>query len=265
MDARKKRRVIIASIVAASMLLVAAIGTTAFLLIRKQQRTDDIAEAARVATTFNKKVSAYRSSVQSALTSADSDDAKKIRAAFEAAVVKTPKLGGAPEWGETHSPSYLKAKNSEKTLTKPYADVSKVLDEAVVGQPFVEAAEQALKTDIDDYIGTGTYFYSGAPFRDKLIPGFKKILATFDKVEVPEGREPVANKVRAALKGVIKDAEHAAGELDAGRSTSINARSEYVLAGSAVVSYERSLKSRLESAIQKAAGEVGGQRSESTT
>ncbi len=69
MDTRKKRRVIIASIVAASLLLVATIGTTAFFLIRKQQRTDDVAEAARVATTFNKKVSTYRSAVQSALTS----------------------------------------------------------------------------------------------------------------------------------------------------------------------------------------------------
>jgi hypothetical protein len=261
MDARGKRQVIIASIVAFSLVVVAAIGTTAFFLIRKQHRTDDVVEAARVATVFNKSVSDYRSSVQSALTSADSEDAKKIRVAFKAAVVKTPKLGAGPEWGETHSKSYLKAKKAEKSLKEPYADVSAVLDEAVVGQPFVKAAESALKTNIDDYIGHGKYFYNGSVFRDKLVPGFKKVLAKFDKVAVPKGRESVARKVHDALNGVIKDAKKAAAELDAGRNTSINARSEYVAAAAAVVSYERSLKARLESAIKKATAEVSGQSS----
>jgi hypothetical protein len=263
MDPRKKRQIIIASIVAASLVVVAAIGMTAFFVIRTQQRQDDVAEAARVATVFNKKVSAYRSSVQSALTSADSDDAQKIRAAFRAAVVKTPELGDAPEWGRTHSASYLKAQKTEKNLTKPYDDVADVLDEAVVGQPFIKAAESALKVDLDDFV-KGNRFYSGAPFRDKLIPGYKKILARFNKVKVPEGREPVASKVRAALKGVIKDAEKAADELDAGRNTSINARSEYVAAGSAVLTYERSLEARLDAAIDKAAVEVSGQPKSST-
>jgi hypothetical protein len=261
MDARKKRNVIIASIVAASLVLVAAVGTTAFFLIRKQQRTDDVAAAARVASTFNKKVSAYRSSVESALTSSDSDHARKVRAAFKAAVVKTPKLGDAPEWGRTHSASYVKAQKTEKTLKEPYEDVSAVLDEAVVGQPFIKAAESALKTDINDYVGKGTSFYSGAPFRDKLVPGFEKVLAKFEKVPVPKGRESVARSVRAALNGVIKDGKHAAAELDAGRSTSINAQAEYLKAGTAVVAYERSLKSRLESAIRKATAEVSGQSS----
>jgi hypothetical protein len=261
MEARKKRQIIIASVVSASLLVVAIIGTAAFFLIRDRQRTDDVAEAARTAKAFNKDVSTYRASVESALTSTDSDNAAKIRTAFKAAVVKTPKLGDAPEWGRTHSKSYLKAEKAEKTLTKPYDDVSAVLDEAVVGQPFIKAAKSAMKTDIDDYIGKGKFFTSGAPFRDKLIPGFKKVLAKFEKVKVPKGREPVARKVRTALNGVIKDAKKAATELDAGRNTSINARAEYIAAGSAIYSYERSLEARLDSAIQKAASDVSGEAS----
>jgi hypothetical protein len=265
MDARGRRQAVIASVVAASLLVVAAIGTTAFLMIRKQHRTDDVAEAAHVASVFNRKVSTYRSSVQSALTSADSDHAKQVRAAFRAAVAKTPRLGDAPEWGETHSKSYLAATKTEKTLREPYEDISAVLDEAVVGQPFIKAANSALKTDIDDYVGHGTYFYSGAPFRDKLIPGFTKILATFDKVPVPKGQEAVARKVHTALNGVIEDASTAAAELDAGRNTSIDAHAEYLAAGTAVIAYERSLTSRLESAIREAGAEVSGQPTESAT
>ena len=261
MESRKKRRVIVASIVAASMLLVATIGTTAFLLIRKQQRTDDVAEAAQVAATFNKKVSTYRSAVASALTSGDSDDAKKVKAAFDAAVVKTPELGDAPDWGKAHSKTYLTAVKTEKVLKEPYEDVTAMLDEAIVGQPFIKAAESALDFSIDDYIGKGSYFYNGSPFRNKLVPGIEKILAKFEKVKVPKGREAVASKVRAALEGVIKDAKKAAAELDAGRSTSIDAQSEYVVATSAVLTYKSSLRSRLESAIEKASADVSGQSS----
>ena len=265
MDSRTKRRAIIASIVTASVLLVATIGTTAFFVIRHQQRTDDIAQASRVATTFNKKVSTYRSAVQSALTSSDSDDAKKVKAAFDAAVVKTPKLGDAPEWGKTHSKSYLKAEKSEKVLKKPYENVSEVLDEAVIGQPFIKAAQTALDFEIDDFVGKANTFYNGSAFRNKLVPGMEKLLATFDKVKVPEGREQVASKVRTVLKAVIKDAKKAANDLDAGRNTSVDAQSEYLAATTAVMSYKSSLRSRLESAIEKAGAEASGQsKSESS-
>lgn len=261
MEPRKKRQVIVASIVAASLLVVAIIGTTAFFVIRTQQRSDDVDEAARVATTYNKAVSDYRSSVESALTGSPASDARKIRTAFKAAVVKTPKLGDAPEWGRTHSTSYIKAEKSEKSLTAPYKEVTVVLDEAVVGQPFIKAAESALDFRINDFIGKSKYFYNGAPFRDKLVPGMEKILKKFDKVKVPKGREPVAGKVRDALKGIIKDAKQAAADLDAGRNTSVNATAEYLAASTAVSSYESSLRTRLESAIQDVAATVSGQSS----
>jgi hypothetical protein len=261
MDSRGKRNVIIASIVAASLLVVTVIGTTVFFVVRNQHRQDDVAEAARVATAYNKKVSAYRSSVEQALNTRQLDDAQRIKVAFDEAVVKTPELGDAPEWGKAHSTSYRAAVKSQKTLKEPYDDVAKVLDEAVVGQPFVKAAKTALKVQINDYVGKGKYFHNGSVFRNKLVPGFKKVLAKFDKVPVPKGRESVARKVDAALNGVIKDGKKAAAELDAGRSTLINARSEYFAASSAVLTYERSLESRLESAIQKAASVVSGQSS----
>jgi len=261
---RGQRNAIIAASIAFTLVVVAAVGTTAFFLIRKQHRQDDVAEAARVATVYNKKVSAYRSAVHTALTSADADEARKVRAAFKAAVVKTPKLGDAPEWGKTHSRTYIKAEESVKTLTKPYDDVSAVLDEAVVGQPFIKAALKALKTDIDDYVGKGKYFYNGSAFRDKLVPGYTKIMKKFDKVPVPKGRESVARKVHAALADVIKDGKHAAAELDAGRNTSINARAKYVEAATAVYAYQRSLKSRLASAIEDADGGVTGSTGSAT-
>ena len=152
--------------------VVAVIGTTAFFLIRKQQRSDDVAEAARVATAFNKKVSAYRSSVESALTSSDSDDAQQDQGrvrrgrrqdaqARRGARVGQDALQDVPQGGE----------GREERSRKPYDDVSVVLDEAVVGQPFIKAAKSALKVEIDDYIGKGKYFYNGSVFRNKLVPG----------------------------------------------------------------------------------------------
>ena len=264
MDARGKRQVIIASIVAASLVLVAAVGTTAFFVIRKQHRSDDVAEAAKVAATFTKKVSTYRSAVQTALADSGSDNAHEVKTAFDAAVAKAPKLGDAPEWGRTHSKTYLNAVKIEKKLKDPYKNVSTVLDEAIVGQPFIKAANDALGVNLDHFVDNGT-LPNGKPIRAKLIPGFKKILATFDKVAVPQGQEAVAAKVRSALKAVLKDADKAADDLDSGRSTSINARSEYLVASTAVIGYESSLRSRLDSAIEKATAQVSGQSSKSST
>lgn len=264
MDTRGRRTVIIASIVAVSLVVVAAIGTTAFLLIRKQQRDDDVAAAARVAAAYTKEVSAYRSAVQSALNTRQLGDAKRVKVAFDAAVAKVPELGDAPAWGETHSRTYLNAKKIEKTLTDPYDEVSAALEEAVVGQPFVKAAETALDVKIDSFVSQRT-LPDGGLIRTKLIPGFKKILATFDKVAVPEGQEATAEQVRGALEAVLEDAERAADDLDSGRSTFISAQSQYFTASTAVSSYERTLQSRLEAAVKQAAADVSGQSTESVT
>jgi len=264
MDSRGRRNVIIAGIVAFSLVLVAAVGTTAFFLIRKQHRDDDVAAAARVAAAYTKKVSAYRSEVQSALNTRQLDDAARVKVAFEAAVAKPPRLGDAPQWGRTHSRTYLAAVKTQKALKEPYEEVSKVLDEAVVGQPFVKAANTALDVKIDSFVSEST-LPDGGPIRTRLIPGFSKVLATFNKVAVPAGQETTADQVRDALKAVIKDAERGADELDAGRSTYISASSEYVAASNAVNAYDRSLRSRLEAAVQKATAEVSGQSTESAT
>ena len=264
MVSRWKRNVIIASIVAVSLVLVAAIGTTAFLVVRKQQRDDDVATAARVAAAYTKEVSAYRSAVQSALNTRQLGEAERVKVAFDAAVAKAPKLGNAPAWGKTHSQTYLAAVRMQKTLKEPYEGVSEVLDEAVVGQPFVKAANTALGVKLDRFVSQRA-LPNGAPIRAKLIPGFTKVLATFDKVAVPEGQETTAGQVRGALKAVLKDAEEAADDLDAGRSTFISAQSEYFTASTAVSSYERSLQSRLEAAVRKAAAEVSGQSTDSAT
>lgn len=264
MDARGRRQVVIASIVAASLLVVAAIGTTAFFVIRSEQRSDDIAEAAHAAAVFSRKVSTYRSSVQTALSSADPDNAKKVKAAFDAAVVKTPELGDAPTWGKSHSERYAQAVKTEKTLKEPYEAVSTVLGEAIIGQPFIKAANAALAVDLDTFV-KGRILPNGGPIRADLIPGYEQVLATFDKVKVPTGQDPVALKVRTALKAVLKDAEKAADELDSGRSTSISAQSEYVAAGSAVIAYERSLEARIDSAIAQVAAGASGQPTEFVT
>jgi len=264
MDSRGRRNVIIAGIVAFSLVLVAAVGTTAFFLIRKQHRDDDVAEAARVASVYTKKVSAYRSSVQSALNTRQLDDAARVKVAFDAAVAKAPTLGDAPAWGKTHSTTYLAAVKSQKTLKEPYEEVSKVLDEAIVGQPFVKAANTALDVKIDSFVSERT-LPDGGPIRTKLIPGFTKVLARFDKVAVPDGQETTADQVRDALKAIIKDAKRGADDLDSGRNTYISAASEYVTASNAVNTYERSLRSRLEAAVQKATADVSGQSTESAT
>ncbi len=258
MDTRGKRRVIIASIVTVSLLVVAAIGVGVFFTIRTQHRNDDVKEAASVAKTFNRDVSRYRSSVSSAISGADQSNAKEMRKAVDAAVAKAPKLGSAPAWGRTHSRSYAMAAKSQKTLTAPYEDISTVLDEAVIGQPFVKAAHDALAVDLDHFVKGGT-LPNGGPIRKKLIPGYQKLLAKFDKVEVPKGQDRVAGKVRAALRAVLKDARKAADDLDSGRGGSINARSEYLAASSAVFAYETSLRSRISAAILKAKSKVSGE------
>ncbi|KAA1398003.1 hypothetical protein [Aeromicrobium ginsengisoli] len=264
MVSRGKRNVIIAGIVAFSLVLVAAIGTTAFFLIRKQHRSDDVAAAAQVAAAYTKKVSAYRSAVQSALNPRQLDDAARVKVAFDAAIAKTPTLGDAPAWGKEHSKTYLAAVRTQKTLKKPYDAVSEVLDEAIVGQPFVKAANTALDVKIDQFISERS-LPDGGPIRTKLIPGFTKVLATFNKVPVPEGQESTADQVRDALKAMLKDAGRGADDLDSGRSTYISAASEYVTASTAVNTYERSLQSRLEAAVKKVTAAVSGQSTESAT
>lgn len=261
MDERGIRRAVIASIVAVTLVVVTGIGTTAFFVIRKQHRADDVAAAARVAAAYNKKVSAYRSSVQSALTSTDPEDAKKLWRAFEAAVGRTPKLGDAPNWGKTHSESYSKARKTAKTLTDAYDEVSSVLEEAQLGQPMIKAAKIALRVQIEDFLPNGA-LSNATSIRSKLIPGFTKALTAFnDDTENVPGAVTVANNVRAVLRGVLIQAERAADDLDAGRSASIDVRREYIVAASGVIDYEESLRSRLETAIRKSAEVVSGQSS----
>lgn len=259
MSIRGNRKAIIAIITALSLVVVAVIATAVFFTMRTQQREDDVAEAARVATTFNKSVSTYRSDVSKALSGVGSTDASAMRLALVAAVAAAPDLGDAPTWGKDHSKSYQKAAKAQKTLTEPYAATAKVLDEVVVGQKFVKAARSALSVRTRDFVKSGT-LPDGGPLRKKLIPGFEKALKRFKAVEVPSGQAELAKKVRTALQAIIKDGKQVAKNLDSGRGGSINAQSEYAAANLALFSYESSLRTDLSDAVSDAAADVSGQK-----
>lgn len=261
MNSRGNRKAVIAVITAASVLVVAVIVTAVFFTVRSQHRQDDVDEASRVATKFNKDASAYRAGVSKALSDASPTDAKAMGVALDEAVAKAPELGGAPTWGKTHSTTYLKAVKAEKSLKDPYEETANVLDEAVVGQAFVKAAREALKVRSNDFVKNGI-LPNGGPIRDKLIPGFKKTLATFTAVEVPKGQDTLAKDIRTALQTIIDSAEKVADNLDSGRGGSIDGQKEYSVANLALFSYETSLRAQITEAVADAAGTVSGQQDE---
>lgn len=258
MGIRGNRKAIIAIITASSVVAVAVIATVVFFTMRSQQRQDDVAEARRVAATFNKSVSTYRSDVSKALSGAGPTDAAAMRVALVAAVAAAPTLGDAPTWGKDHSTTYQEAVKAQKTLTEPYAEPAKVLDEAVVGQKFVKAARAALGVRTRDFVKSGT-LPNGDPIRKKLVPGFEKALKKFKAVEVPSGQAKLAKDVRTALQAIIKQGKQVARNLDSGRGGSINAQTEYAAANLALFSYESSLRSDISKAVSDAAAEVSDQ------
>lgn len=246
---------IIAAVVAGALLVIGAGGTTAFLVVRSNHRANDVAAADRSAAAFDKAVSHYRSKVSSAISSSDPDDALKMQAGVQSSVDDVPKLGAAPAWGRTHSKAYVKARAAEKTLKAPYRQLSRALDEAVVGQPFIDAGRKALNVHPGDFI-TERLLPNGARVRAVLIPGYKKALARFSKVEVPQGQASVARKIKKELQETIDEATQVAANLDLGRGGLINPQKEYVSASKALIAYDTSLRKRLNDAMDIATGGV---------
>jgi hypothetical protein len=248
------RRGTIISIV--TVVLAAVIVSGVLVVSRTQQRRDDVEQADRVAVRFDHDLSKSRIAVESALTGTSSDHADRVQTAFEAAVSKTPRLGPAPAWGRRHSQRYARAAATQKALQKKYARVSVALDQAVVGQPFVTAALAALADDPGDFVPDGGTLPNGSALRERMIPGFERALAKFERVEVPQGQAATARKVRSALKTIVASAEHAADDLDAGRAASVDARKEYLAATGAVYGYRNAMRDRLNAAITEAVADV---------
>ena len=243
-------------IIVTSLVVVLALAAGSLLVIRAQQRSADVAKADRVARAFTKDVRGFRAEVSTALRLADRDKAAAMKADLEQAIADPPRLGKAPAWGRSHSASYLKAVEVQKKITEPYQPLRRALDETAAGQRYIRAAVKALRLEIDDFVGTGDVFYSGRPFRDKLVPGFAKALKKLDAVPVPRGQQRLSAVVRAALKTVMRQGEAVAGNLDSGRSGKIDAVDEYREAGKALTAYEGAMNSRLSEAVAKALAPV---------
>lgn len=242
-------------------MIVVAGGATAFLVKRSHQRSDDVAAADRVAVSFNKRVAHYRSAVKSAIVNADRSDADHMLVNVASAVDTAPKLGPAPAWGRTHSKAYAKARSAERTLKKPYHQLTSVLAEGIVGQPFIEAGLDALKVNVSDFI-TERLLPNGSRIRSEAIPGFRKALARFNKAKVPHGQAAVAAKVRKEIQETISQAEQVADNLDLGRGGLIFAKKEYLSASKALLAYDKSLRKRIAAAADKAVGEVNDGQSD---
>ena len=260
MDTQRKVRVIIAAIVAAVLMAAALGGTTTVLLERAHQRGEDVAAADRAAASFNKRVVQYRSEVKIAIENADLSDAVHLQADIESAVDVTPKLGDATPWGRAHSKAYAKARAAEKILKKPYRQLTRVLAEAVVGQPFIAAGLRALNVNVHDFIKE-RLLPNGSRIRSEAIPGFRKALTRFNKVKVPPGQAAVAAKIRKELQETISQAEQVANSLDLGRGGVIFAKKEYLSASKALIAYDKSLRNRIGDEADKVTGEVNDDQS----
>lgn len=260
MDRQRKLRVIIAAAVAAVVIVAALGGTTTVLLERAHQRGEDVAAADRAAASFNQRVSQYRSDVKIAIENADLSDAVHLQAGIESAVDVTPKLGDATPWGRVHSKAYTKARAAERTLKKPYRELTSVLAEAVVGQPFIAAGLKALNVNVNDFVKE-RLLPNGSRIRSEAIPGFRKALTRFNKVKVPHGQAAVAAKVRKELQETISEAAQVANSLDVGRGGLIFAKKEYLSASKALLAYDKSLRERIGDAADKVTGEVNDDQS----
>ncbi|MGA9103083.1 hypothetical protein [Aeromicrobium sp.] len=230
--------------------LIALAGTA--IIEQRQERSDRIAEAEKIGSTYFSDVATFEAETQRELGKVRSGDPADLKKVVDEKLEQPPVLGPAPEGGES-SKTYRAAAKAEPDVLKPYESLSAKLGLAADAEDFVKAADDVLKNGPIVLLGYGTVFDSG-PLRERVIPELNRSLAEFRAVKVPKGAHDVAVKVDGALSYVIDKVNTMADRADSGSSYQFSYDTQYNAARQAVRDYATKVDGDVAEALDRIRG-----------
>ena len=230
--------------------LIALAGTA--IIEQRQERSDRIAEAEKIGSTFFSDVATFEAETQRELGKVRSGDPADLKKVVDEKLEQPPVLGPAPKGGES-SKTYRAAAKAEPDVLKPYESLSAKLGLAADAEDFVKAADDVLKNGPIVLLGYGTVFDSG-PLRERVIPELNRSLAEFRAVKVPKGAHDVAVKVDGALSYVIDKVNTMADRADSGSSYQFSYDTQYNAARQAVRDYATKVDGDVAEALDRIRG-----------
>jgi hypothetical protein len=234
-----------------TVVLIALAGTA--IIEQRQERSDRVAEAEKIGSTFFSDVATFESETQRELSKVRSGDPADLKKVVDENLKHPPVLGPAPDGAES-SKTYRAAAKAEPDVLKPYESLSAKLGRAAEAEDFVKAANDVLKNGPIVLLGYGTVFDSG-PLRQRVLPEMNRSLAAFRAVKVPQGAHDVAVKVDGALTYVIGQVGKMADRADAGASYQFRYDTQYNAARQAVQDYATEVDGDVAEALDRIRGE----------
>lgn len=230
--------------------VIALAGTA--LLQQRQERSERLAEAEKVGSTYFSDVATFEAEVNRELAEVRSGDPADLKKVVDENLKQPPVLGPAPEGAES-SKTYRAAAEAEATALDPYKSLSVKLGRAAQAEDFVKAADEVLDNGPIVLLGAGLVFDSG-PLRNRVLPELNSSLAEFRAVTVPKGAEDVAVKVDGAVVYVINHVETMADRADEGSSYEFSYDTQYDAARQAVQDYATKIDGDVAEALDRITG-----------
>ena len=230
--------------------VIALAGTA--LLQQRQERSERLAEAEKVGSTYFSAVATFEAEVNRELGEVRSGDPADLKKVVDENLRQPPVLGPAPE-GAEGSKTYRAAVKAEATVLDPYTSLSGKLGRAAEAEDFVKAARNVLDNGPIVLLGAGLVFDSG-PLRNRVLPELNRTLAEFRAVDVPNGAQDVAVKVDGALTYVIDHVETMADRADEGSSYEFSYDTQYNAARQAVQDYATKIDGDVAEALDRIRG-----------
>jgi hypothetical protein len=230
--------------------VIALAGTA--LLQHRQERSERLAEAEKVGSTYFSDVATFEAEVNRELGEVHSGGPAELKKVVDENLKQPPVLGPAPEGGES-SKTYRAAVKAEATVLDPYESLSTKLGRAAQAETFVKAAADVLDNGPIVLLGAGLVFDSG-PLRNRVLPELNQSLAEFRSVPVPKGADDVAVKVEGAVTFVIGHVETMADRADDGSSYEFSYDTQYNAARQAVRDYATKIDGDVAEALDRIRG-----------
>jgi hypothetical protein len=230
--------------------VIALAGTA--LLQQRQERSERLAEAEKIGSTYFSDVATFEAEVNRELGEVRSGDPGELKEVVDENLKQPPVLGPAPEGAES-SKTYRAAVKAEATVLDPYKSLSTKLGRAAQAEEFVKAAANLLDNGPIVLLGAGLVFDSG-PLRNRVLPELNQALAEFRAVPVPKGAQDVAIKVEGAVTYVIGHVETMADRADEGSSYEFSYDTQYNAARQAVRDYATKVDGDVTEALDRIRG-----------
>jgi hypothetical protein len=216
-----------------TIVVIALAGTA--LLQQRQERSERLAEAEKIGSTYFSDVATFEAEVNRELGEVRGGDPADLKEVVDENLKQPPVLGPAPKGAES-SKTYRAAVKAQATVLDPYKSLSAKLGRADQAEDFVKAAADVLDNGPIVLLGAGLVFDS-APLRNRVLPELNQSLAEFRSVKVPKGAQDVAVKVDGAVTYVIGQVETMADSADDGSSYEFSYDTQYNAARQAVQDY----------------------------